>query len=155
MGGSLSAERVICARRFVRILVGAIIVLGSPVTSAATAETTTPTTYDDVNTPEGWGWSQIKQGLPADFGDHCGIKLDPRAQDDPWWRDDSCRTIQASFIVDLLTKSSLHDTIPYKGVVIANAKIVGDVDLGFATIDRPLVVKIRQKSPPSSLCFRG
>lgn len=97
-----------------------------------------PTTYDDVSTPEGWAWSQIKQGLPADFGVHCGVKLDPRAQDDPWWRNDPCRTIQASFIVDLLTKSSLHDTIPYKGIILANAKIVGDVDLEFATIDRPL-----------------
>jgi uncharacterized protein YjbI with pentapeptide repeats len=139
MGGSLSAERMIYARQLVRILVGTVIVLlGSLLASVATAETATPTTYDDVNTPEGWARSQIKQGLPADFADHCGVELDPRAQDDPWWRNDPCRTIQASFIVDLLTKSSLHDTIPYKGIILANAKIVGDLDLEFATIDRPL-----------------
>jgi hypothetical protein len=141
MGGSLSVERTIRACQFVRILSTIIFLLGSLLASAATAETPTPATYDDVNTPEGWAWSQIKQGLPADFGVHCGAALDAKAQNDPWWRNDPCRTIQASFIVDLLTKSSLHDTIPYKGIVLINAKIVGDVDLEFTTIDRPLAIQ--------------
>jgi hypothetical protein len=136
--GSLSAERAIYVWHLVRSPIGMILGLGLLLAFAATAVGQTPTTYDDVNTPEGWAWSQIKQGLPADFGDHCGVGLDPTAQDDARWRDDPCRTIPASFIVDLLTKSSLHNTIPYKGVVISNAKVVGDVDLQLAAIDRPL-----------------
>jgi hypothetical protein len=56
-----------------------------------------PPTYDDVTSAEGWAWSRIKDGLPADFGEHCGVTLDPNAESDTWWQTDQCRTITAGF----------------------------------------------------------
>ena len=142
MGAAYLGPRMICGRQLIRTLTAMILALAPVLAFGATSESQTPPKYDDVNTPEGWAWSQIKQGLPADFGEHCGVKLNPRAQDDARWRDGPCRTIRASFIVDLLTKSALHDTIPFEGIALYDAKIVGDVDLGFATIDRPLRIEL-------------
>ena len=56
-----------------------ILAFGLAFAFVTTAEGQTPTAYEDINTPEGWAWSRIKQGLPADFADHCGAKLDPKA----------------------------------------------------------------------------
>jgi uncharacterized protein YjbI with pentapeptide repeats len=106
---------------------------------AASALGETLSAYDNVSTAEGWAWSQIRQGLPADFGEHCGAKLDPRKGDDLAWRDTSdCRTIPAALLVDILTRPLFRDALTYKGLDIRGAKIVGDVDLAFAKLDRPV-----------------
>ena len=96
---------------------------------------------DNSSTADGWAWSQIKQRLPADFGDRCGGWLDQ--EDDPAWRDTiKCRTIPAGFLVDILTKQPLRDAITYKGVGVRGAKIVGEIDLTFAKFDRPFRSRI-------------
>ena len=108
---------------------------------AATAQAAQSSSYDNVGTAEGWAWSRIKQGLPAAFDERCGGWLDPRKGDDPGWSDaQKCRTIPAEFIVDLLARSPLRDAVPYAGVDIRGARIVGDVDLAFAKLDRPLEI---------------
>jgi uncharacterized protein YjbI with pentapeptide repeats len=139
MTACLSAQNLPFVRQFVRSLIDAVLSLFLVFSFTEYAQSQTPATYDDVSTPEGWAWSQIKQGLPADFGEFCDVELDPTKQDDPRWLK-TCRTISADFIVNLLTRSSLHDTIKYKGAALVNARIVGVVDLRFATIDRPLAI---------------
>ncbi len=106
---------------------------------AATAKAQTHSKYDDPNTAEGWSWLQIKLGLPADFGSKCGERLDPKGEDNPAYSDPKkCRTISASFIVNILTDSALRDSIGYNGVDSRNARIDGDVNLDSAKIDRAL-----------------
>jgi uncharacterized protein YjbI with pentapeptide repeats len=108
---------------------------------AAIARGETLPTYSDVNTAEGWAWSQIKQGLPADFGDRCSKYIDTKKEDDPAWLDPKlCRTIAASFLVDVLTRPSLVDANPAGGIVIIGARIVGDMDLTNAELHRPIQI---------------
>jgi uncharacterized protein YjbI with pentapeptide repeats len=96
--------------------------------------------YDDVNTVEGWAWSQIKQGQWADFNEHCGTPpLDPKKEEDANWRND-CRKLSSRFLEDLLTRAPWRDAVPFVGIRITGARIVRDVDLRNAKLLRPIAI---------------
>lgn len=99
----------------------------------------------DLTQAERWAWSQIAQGLPANFSEHCRADLDPKNEDDPGWKDiDACRSLPGGFLVRILTEPHFHDAMTHKGVEIQDARIIDDVDFKFAKIDRPLQVKRNQ-----------
>jgi hypothetical protein len=75
----------------------------------------------------------MKQGEIADFSRHCGTPaLDPKNGQDPRWQD-TCR-------VDLLTRAPWRDTLPFEGVQITGARIVGKIDLENAKLIRPIEI---------------
>jgi hypothetical protein len=141
-GSSSSMGRAIRIFSFGPSSIALALALAILIGLAATALGATPPAYDDVKTAEGWAWSRIKQGDPADFGDHCGGQLDPKKKQDPRWRDlNKYRTISAAFLVDILTRSPLRGALTYKGLEILGAKIVGDVDLSSSNLDWPLGIR--------------
>ena len=95
------AIRTLSPRRYPLALLGLALWLGLGARDPAVARGP----YGDVKTAEGWVWSQIKQGKPADFNERCGTKppLDPKNEDDARWRD-GCRNLSARCVEDLLTR---------------------------------------------------
>lgn len=124
------------------------------------------TTFNNPATAEGWAWTKIKKGEPADFDERCGAEPLDGSDDDEAKTDEEgetsaglekllalqkgllenakqaqCRHIKANFLVDVLTKRPWRDQIPYAGVHVVGARIVGDIDLTNANISRVLYVE--------------
>jgi hypothetical protein len=97
--------------------------------------------YDNLETAEGWAWAQIKAGDPANFSERCGMPaMDARAETDTGWTD-SCRSISAKFIVDILTRAPFHDQVPFAGVNIIGARVDGDINLRNAKLIRSVSIE--------------
>lgn len=93
--------------------------------------------YNDIGTPEGWAWQEIRNGGIADLARRtppgnstpCG-PLDPKKTDP----DDHCHLISAQFVVDALSDPRLQAQVDRHGFRLRNARIIGGIDLSGADI---------------------
>ncbi|UVC19416.1 hypothetical protein IHQ72_35805 (plasmid) [Mesorhizobium onobrychidis] len=85
------------------------------------------------NAAERWVWDELRAGRVADFHGHCRADLDPRAGDDPRWRD-PCRAISAAFLERVLTEEPWRSGIPFRGLRIVGARFSESLNLAGAPV---------------------
>ena len=115
-------------------LAGGAFAVASCVACAAIPCAAAQSNEHNLNGAEQWASFKISQGQPADFNanPNCGDQLDPK-RDDGGIASQKCRMLNATFFKDVLRQLSSDD-----GVDVRGARIVGDVDLSFATLNHPL-----------------
>jgi hypothetical protein len=125
-----------------RRLPGVMILLALVVAGASAGSALAKMSYDSPATAEGWAWALIKEGKPADFNLRCRTTpaLDARRDDDARWKND-CRRLDATFLVDILTRPTWGEKVPVAGVHIVGARIVGDIALTNARVNRELWIE--------------
>jgi hypothetical protein len=98
---------------------------------------TAQTSYEDVQTPEGWALQQIKNGEVVDFNRRCG-------SDNPLsgaGADDRCRRIAARFVVDMLTVPKWSQTTGSAGLWLRGPTIQGSIDLSGKHVTVPTTLE--------------
>ncbi len=85
------------------------------------------------NPAEIWVWDKVRSGQVADLHGYCDAYLDPRAGDDPRWRD-PCRAISAAFLERVLTQEHWRSALPFPGLRIIGARVSELLDLTAAHI---------------------
>lgn len=130
----------VCSATYYRrevVLLGSLIIW-----FGLTGQARAQTHRENTASPQSWAWTQIKQGKPANFNVYCDTPaLDPRAESDKRWNAE-CRQLPASFLVTILTRASWREQVPFAGVTIIGARIVGDIDLNNATLNRMLLIEL-------------
>ncbi len=98
--------------------------------------------YGNWSETEKWVWDRLKAGKVAVLDDRCADKkLDPAKNEigEPHWLD-RCRQITAHFLYDVLADARWKEVLPYQGILIDSAHIVGDFDLQNAELARQIVI---------------
>jgi uncharacterized protein YjbI with pentapeptide repeats len=93
--------------------------------------------HQDWTPGERWAWSRIVKGETADFDRRCGNanSKQPNGQGGI-----ACRVISSSFLTILLTSKPWQDEIPFEGVQLTGARMVGPLLLANTHLTRPLVI---------------
>jgi len=94
--------------------------------------------YSDESTPVGWTWAQIRQGKEANLDELCKTQWPDVRSAEGWSA--SCRQLPGVFLTEILTSERLRGQIPFSGVRIVGAHIVGSINLRDAKLNRPFSI---------------
>ncbi|MBW4593844.1 MAG: hypothetical protein KME46_13250 [Brasilonema angustatum HA4187-MV1] len=90
--------------------------------------------FDTLTEAEEKLFRAVVEGKAADFSSDADELNDP-AKSDQWNHE---RTLSAERIIWLCTNTKARELLSYRGIHIIGAKIEGELDLSFATIEMPL-----------------
>jgi uncharacterized protein YjbI with pentapeptide repeats len=145
MSKARSGLLTLLPRRYPGALLGAL-VLWLSLVSLDLAWAQAP--CDTVKPAEDWARCLIKHGEWADFNKRCSTKTPPTKTPpdrcstnlplDP--KNEECRTISSHFVTDLLAGTPQQEKLPFAGVQIAGARIIGDVKLEDTKFIRPIKI---------------